>query len=148
MFANYIYGISKLQRFHPCGYKIIENIKYRDFDRYLYGMYRTERDPIVPTNKHSLNVLDLLGEPVAKLNIPSIFKNLDRDYCDVTLSQITCISQKGQIYLVEFESEDMIPFEYRGYSKVEQLGRFYSLTLNKKITRLYTSVGFLHQRNL
>ena len=106
------------------------------------------RDPSVPTNKHSLNVLDLLGEPVAKLNIPSIFKNLDRDYCDVILSQITCISEKGQIYLVEFESEDMIPFEYRGYSKVEQLGRFYSLTLNKKITRLYTSVGFLHQRNL
>ena len=43
VFANYIYDLSNLTFMHPAGYKIIESIKYRDFDRYLYGMYRTER---------------------------------------------------------------------------------------------------------
>ena len=131
MFANYIFDLSALQKFHPCGYRIIESIKYRDFDRYLYGMYRTERDPKVPTNKHSFKALTLVGDPVAKLSIPPIYKNLDRDYCEVMLNRITVISQKGQIYLIELETADMMPFEYLGYSSVQQLGRFYSLTLNK-----------------
>ena len=41
----------------------------------------------------------------------------------------------------------MQPFEYIGYQHVHQLGRFFSLTLNKKVTRLYTNVGFLSERN-
>ena len=42
----------------------------------------------------------------------------------------------------------MHPFEYIGYQYVHQLGRFFSLTLNKKVTRLYTNVGFLDKRNI
>ena len=42
----------------------------------------------------------------------------------------------------------MHPFSYVGYHFLHQLGRFYSLTLNKKTTRLYTSVGFLDPRNV
>ena len=42
----------------------------------------------------------------------------------------------------------MHPFQYVGYSDVHQLGRFFSLTLNKKVTRLYTNVGFLDARNV
>ena len=42
----------------------------------------------------------------------------------------------------------MNPFEYVGYQDVHQLGRFFSLTLNKKVTRLYTSVGFLDPKNI
>ena len=35
-----------------------------------------------------------------------------------------------------------------GYQDVHQLGRFFSLTLNKKVTRLYTNVGFLDPKNI
>ena len=42
----------------------------------------------------------------------------------------------------------MMPFEYLGYSFVHQLGRFFSLTLNKKVTRLYSNVGFMNARNV
>lgn len=73
---------------------------------------------------------------------------MDKDYCGVTLKGITEVSEKGAIFKVELESKDMIPFEYVGYRDVHQLGRFYSLTINKKVTRLYTHVGFLDARNI
>ena len=43
VFANYVYDLSSLLMNHPAGYRIIEGIQHRDFDRYLYGMYRSER---------------------------------------------------------------------------------------------------------
>jgi hypothetical protein len=64
------------------------------------------------------------------------------------LRGITTVSEKGQIYQVDLEATSGEDFEFLGYSDIRQLGRFYSLTLNKKITRLYTSVGFLDTRNL
>ena len=89
----------------------------------------------------------MVGEPIAKLNIPQLFKNIERDYCDVVLRRVTNVSEKGQIYQLELESA-ATPFEYLGYRDVHQLGRFYSLTLDKKVTRLYTSAGFLDAKNV
>ena len=147
VFANYIYDIANLMKFHPAGYRIIEGIKYRDFDRYLYGMYRSEREKSVPVPVHGYKVLTMVGDPIAKLEIPQLYKGLERDYCEVTLRNISTVSEKGQIHQVELESTSMQPFEYVGYQDVHQLGRFFSLTLNKKVTRLYTNVGFLSERN-
>lgn len=97
---------------------------------------------------HGFKSLELVGEPIAKLTIPQIYRNLERDFCDVSIKNITVVSEVGQIYQVDLESVDYTPFEYIGYQDVHQLGRFYSLTINKKVTRLYTSVGFLDPRNL
>lgn len=42
---------------------------------------------------------------------------------------------------------DGINFIYKGYTSLEQLGRYYSITKNGKTTRLYTSVNFLVKNN-
>lgn len=39
-------------------------------------------------------------------------------------------------------------FKFNKYTDIRQLGRFYSLTLNKKVTRLYTMVNFLNIENI
>ena len=148
VFANYVFDLKNLQMFHPAGYRIIEGVKYRDFDRYLYGMYRSERENSVPVHVHSYKALTLVGDPIAKLNIPQIYKGLENEFCDVKVRKVTTVSETGQIYQVQLESAGMEPFEYLGYQDLHQLGRFFSLTLNKKVTRLYTSVGFLDAGNL
>ena len=38
--------------------------------------------------------------------------------------------------------------EYRGYTSVAQIGRYYALNADDKITRLYTSVAFLDPSNI
>ena len=36
-----------------------------------------------------------------------------------------------------------LPFTYLKYREIAQLGRYFGLTLNNKVTRLYTTVNFL-----
>ena len=52
-------------------------------------MYRSEREKNVPVHVHSYKALTLVGDPIAKLRIPQIYRGLERDYCDVTLKRIT-----------------------------------------------------------
>jgi hypothetical protein len=37
---------------------------------------------------------------------------------------------------------------FRGYSDLQQLGQYYSLTINNETTRLYTAVNFLTLNNV
>ena len=92
VFANYVYDLKNMLKFHPAGYKIVEGIKYRDFDRYLYGMYRTEREKSIPVPVHGYKTLTLVGDPIAKLNIPQLYRNLERDVGKVTIRRITTVS--------------------------------------------------------
>lgn len=39
MFANYIYDLTSMNKFHPGGFEVINSIKSRELDRYIYGMY-------------------------------------------------------------------------------------------------------------
>lgn len=39
IYANRIYDIELLRRFHPGGYQIINSVKNKEIDRYVYGMY-------------------------------------------------------------------------------------------------------------
>ena len=39
IYANRIYDIEPLRRFHPGGYQIIDSVKNKEIDRYVYGMY-------------------------------------------------------------------------------------------------------------
>lgn len=56
------------------------------------------------------------------------------------------VSKKGEIFEVFVRT--VSPLQFEGYSDVKQLGRFYSLTINNKTTRLYTAVNFIHKTNL
>jgi hypothetical protein len=44
-------------------------------------------------------------------------------------------------------TKDVGNFNFEKYTDITQLGRFYSLTINEKTTRLYTSVNFLVKSN-
>jgi len=36
-------------------------------------------------------------------------------------------------------------FRYTGYEHLSQIGKYYTVTINEKKTRLYTMVNFLHR---
>lgn len=65
-----------MRLFHPIGHKIIESVRDREVDRYMYGMYRSEREPQIPTNNHGHKAFSLLGKPIAKLDINSVYTGL------------------------------------------------------------------------
>ena len=60
---------------------------------------------------------------------------------------MNCLSQKTDIYSIGIIQES-IPMRFLGYSDIRQLGQYYSLTINNKITRLYTAVNFLNETNI
>jgi hypothetical protein len=65
----------------------------------------------------------------------------------VGIGSVHKISEKTQIYELEltpFGTE----FIFTGYSNLQQLGQYYSLTLDDQITRLYTAVNFLNHQNV
>lgn len=76
IFANYVYNIEPLTRFHPLGFEIIETIRGREFDRFLFGSAPTERLSNITPNPHSLKSIELLGSPIAKLKIPTVYEGL------------------------------------------------------------------------
>lgn len=53
-----------------------------------------------------------------------------------------------KIHTIYFNSMDLNPFIYKGYSDISQIGRYYSLTVNQHKTRLYTVVNFLQPHNI
>ena len=40
------------------------------------------------------------------------------------------------------------PFKFAKYTDIAQLGRYYSISLNDTVTRLYTNVNFLVEENV
>lgn len=72
IFANYVYSISNVIGSHPGGWNIIEAVRGREVDRFLYGV-----DPIekfdVPRVSHSFNSINLAGPPLAVLAIPPTY---------------------------------------------------------------------------
>jgi hypothetical protein len=69
IFNNHVFDIAALGSFHPIGMQVIRSVVNRDVDRYLYGMYSSEKLPEIPVHSHSFRSLKLLNPPVAKLGI-------------------------------------------------------------------------------
>lgn len=87
-----------------------------------------------------------MGTPVAKLGIPLPVEGFSEEQIPMRLSSLKLLSKKSQIYeLLLIGEKDKLKFV--GYTDVCQLGQYYSLSLNDKVTRLYTSVHFLHSEN-
>ena len=42
VFANYIYDVEPLRIDHPAGFQIVESVKNKEVDRYIYGMFASE----------------------------------------------------------------------------------------------------------
>jgi hypothetical protein len=146
VFANYVYDLQPLLHNHPCGFRIVESVKGVDLDRFLYGMYSPDRFPRVPTNSHGFKSLSLLDAPIAKISIPAVYSGLEVDTTEVVLSSALLISRRSAIYELRLKKKTG-RFVFNGYTSLKQLGRYYSLTADNKITRLYTTVGFLDPKN-
>lgn len=65
----------------------------------------------------------------------------------VRISFISEVSKKTGIYVLGLVSK-RDELEFSGYSDVKQLGQYYSFTVNKSLTRLYTAVNFITKQNI
>ena len=96
---------------------------------------------------HSYKSFTLLDSPLAELYIPPTFDGFDQPEVECSIPKVHHISQKGNIYQLNLTKAEGAPFQYLKYRYLTQLGRYYAVTLNRKVTRLYTTVNFLVQEN-
>lgn len=93
---------------------------------------------------HSLDSINLAGPPIAALAITPTYEM--QELTTVRISQMFCHDKNGIIHTIYFELPPGSHF--RGYTDLTQIGQYYSLTVNKKLTRLYTAVNFLQAANI
>ena len=73
VFANNVYDIQPLRYNHPAGYQIVEVLKNKEVDRYIYGSCVADELPEVPMWSHSFRSFTLMDDPVARLDIMPTF---------------------------------------------------------------------------
>ena len=61
---------------HPGGWQIIDRIRGREVDRFIYGMEPLEKYDTVQRISHTARSISLAGDPIAKLSTPSPYSNL------------------------------------------------------------------------
>lgn len=61
---------------------------------------------------------------------------------EVNIIKMQRLSEKPIIYEMHLKSTQAA-FVFKPYENLNELGRYYSLTINGNITRLYTTVNFL-----
>lgn len=88
----------------------------------------------------------MAGEPIGFLASICPFGSMD-ELNDVTLEHMAMPCKSNLIYAPYLVSQEK-SFIYQGYSDLSQLGKYYSLTIQNKKTRLYTLVNFIHVSNL
>ena len=147
IFNNHVFDLAALGSWHPVGLQVIRSVVNRDVDRYLYGMYSSEKLPEIPEHSHSFRSLKLLNPPVAKLGITSVCSNtITEEEFKVSVDSYTCISRSGDLYEIYLKPlEGTVVFQ--GYQDPSQLGRFRSLNLDNSVTRLYTNIYFTLRNN-
>lgn len=109
-------------------------------------MYAPEELPNIPIYSHSYKCMTLVGDPIAKINIPSVWKGFDEEEQSVFLYKMKIINEKERIHEM-YLSKLGGNFGFNKYTQLSQIGRYHSLTLNNKMTRLYTCVNFLVGEN-
>jgi hypothetical protein len=62
---------------------------------------------------------------------------------DVILEKLTTPCKNKQIHAPYLSSRSQ-PFVFKGYEDLSQLGKYITVTINNKKTRLYSCVNFIH----
>ena len=93
-------------------------------------MLPSEELPEVPLHSHTFKSLELLGSPIAKLEIAPIFTGFITNEVEVTIQNMKNISKSGQIYEMYLSKKEEGSFSFTKYRHVNQLGRYHSITLN------------------
>lgn len=147
IFQNKVYHAENLAKIHPGGSRVIETVIGREVDRFLFGMYSSELLPSLPPHSHSASCLRLTGRPFAQLVVPPTFDGFTTDIVKGRISFVHTVSEKTQIFELGISVETG-KLSFHGYTHVQQLGQYYSLTADDQITRLYTAVNFLTLGNV
>lgn len=84
-----------------------------------------------------------MDDPIAKLDIPPTFDGFDAPEVECNIPQVQIVSEKGSIYQINLTRKEGAPFVFLKYRDIDQIGRYFSVSLNNNVTRLYTTVGFL-----
>ena len=143
VFANRIYDIYPLRYNHPAGYQICQAYRNKEVDRFIYGSAVAEEVPEVPVWSHSYKCFTLMDDPVAIIDIPPTYGGFDSAEVECEIPEVLTVSEKGMLYQINLVKKGGLPFTYLKYREIAQLGRYFGLTLNNKVTRLYTTVNFL-----
>lgn len=131
---------------HPGGYELINSVRGREVDRFIYGSEAVESVEKMRVHSHSAASIAMAGPPIGFLASTCPFNNMD-EINDVTLERCVLPCKSQQIYAPYLVSKSE-SFVYKGYEEVRQIGKYYAVTIIGKKTRLYTLVNFLHTSNL
>lgn len=145
VYGNNVYDISSMIEWHPAGFELLQGAKNGEVEKYLFGVYSSNKLLSIKNHPHTSNAPNLLQNPIAKLDIPSCYQGLGR-INTVTVDQLRLVSSGAEVYELHLRTNG--PLQFNGYTDIKQLGRFYCFTMNKNITRLYTCANFLNWENV
>ena len=104
--------------------------------------------PETPRRNHSWKSVSLLGKPIARLEIPQLFEGFGQPEVECKVVELTEVMKGTNIYQLWLAKKKGQPFQFKKYRDLSQLGRYHTVTLNNKVTRLYSTVSFVHEENL
>lgn len=67
---------------------------------------------------------------------------------EVTVEKLVLPCRSNYIFTPYLVASGGKGFVYKGYERLSQIGKYYTLTIAGKKTRLYTMVNFLHRSNI
>lgn len=145
IFDNSVYNIERLLTTHPGGFTLIDKVRGREVDRFIYGGEFLEEHSNDAAHEHSTQSLKLAEDLLARISIPAVHRHM-APLNTVELEEIDKLHESASIHLLYLASTDT-PFEFEGHTRIEQIGRCYSLTAGST-TRLYSAVHFANKTNL
>lgn len=83
LYGNHVFDCSLMKDNHPAGYQLILESRNQCIDRYIYGMIGPESQPSIALHSHSIKSLEMLSNPIAKLQVPEQFLNFCEESQDV-----------------------------------------------------------------
>jgi hypothetical protein len=89
--------------------------------------------------------MKLAGKPVAKIVRNSPVEGLE-ELNEVTIHSKDLLTDASSTYLVYLSLRNGVRFG--GYSESCQLGQYFTLNINDKVTRLYTNVWCMRKENI
>lgn len=132
MFNDKVYRIPS-DHFHPGGRKIIELVKGREVDRFVYGMFSPELLPGLERFEHPKKTLFVLDSPLYVLPSNPLCTLPESDFYLKSKIQIT--EDTKLLYFEPFGGR----IKFQPLRSSVHLGQYYTMT-GFGMTRLYTCV--------
>lgn len=77
IFDNSVYSIQRLLTTHPGGFTLIDKVRGREVDRFIYGAEFLEQYSNDSPYEHSAQSLKLAEDLIARINIPAVYRHMD-----------------------------------------------------------------------